>query len=230
MFSEPRFVNLFPSDDDKLEAVYTFYFRNWNDEHVTKAIENVSDLEYEWVWDNRLMIQLKDGKLFNKKTPAVPTNVSIDLYIPKDLEIKLVNVWYMTDPVEAPVWMKDLWTRSYHACDTIRYNDKTENFECTYVMTLNDKYNIALINLKRMADEISPLKWLHPSWSQSSTDQYWVLDSINITDENKLKAKISDQFFNFFMLIEYTIDEETWKFTLVSSKLKNMEQKWFMDE
>jgi hypothetical protein len=38
------------------------------------------------------MIQLKDGKLFSKKTPAVPTNISIDLYIPKDLEIKLVNV------------------------------------------------------------------------------------------------------------------------------------------
>lgn len=230
LFSEPRFVNLFASDDDKLKAVYTFYFRNWNDEHVTKAIENVSDLEYEWVWDNRIMIQLKDDKLFNKKTPAVPTNVSIDLYIPKDLEIKLVNVWYMTDPVEAPVWMKDLWTRSYHTCDAIRYNDKTENFYCTYVMTSNDKYNIALINLKRMADEISPLKWLHSSWSQSSTEQYWVVDSINIIDDNKLLAKLSDQFFNFFMIIEYTIDEETGEFTVLSSKLKDVEQKWLMDD
>jgi len=230
LLSEPRFVNLFASDDNKLKAVYTFYFRNWNDEHVTKAIENVSDLEYEWVWDNRLMIQLKDGKLFNKKTPAVPTNISIDLYIPKDLKIKLVNVWYMTDPVEAPVWMKDLWTRSYHTCDTIRYNDKTENFECTYVMTSNDKYNIAQKNLKWMADEISPLKWLHPSWSQSSTEQYWVIDSINITDDNKLLAKISDQFFNLFMIIEYTIDEETGEFTVLSSKLKDVEQKWLMDD
>lgn len=230
LFSEPRFVNLFASDDDKLKAVYTFYFRNWNDEHVTKAIENVSDLEYEWVWNNRLMIQLKDGKLFSKKTPAVPTNISIDLYIPKDLEIKLVNMWYMTDPVEAPVWMKDLWTRSYHTCDTIRYNDKTESFYCTYVMTSNDKYNIALINLKRMADEISPLKWLHSSWSQSSTEQYWVVDSINITDDNKLLAKLSDQFFNFFMVIEYTIDEETGEFTVLSSKLKDVEQKWLMDD
>ena len=230
LFSEPRFVNLFTSDDDKLKAVYTFYFRNWNDEHVTKAIENVSDLEHEWVWDNRLEIKLKDDKLFNKKTPAVPTNVSIDLYIPKDLEIKLVNVWYMTDPVEAPIWMKDLWTRSYHTCDTIRYNDKTESFYCTYVMTSNDKYNIALINLKRMADEIAPLKWLHPSRSQSSTEQYWVVDSINITDDNKLLAKLSDQFFNFFMIIEYTIDEETGEFTVLSSKLKDVEQKWLMDD
>ncbi len=230
LLSEPRFVNLFASDDDKLKAVYTFHFRNWNDEHVTKAIENVSDLEYEWVWDNRLMIELKDGKLFNKKTPAVPTNISIDLYIPKDLEIKLLNVWYMTDPVEAPVWMKDLWTRSYHTCDTIRYNDKTESFYCTYVMTSNDKYNIALKNLKRTADEISPLKWLHPSRSQSSTEQYWVVDSINITDDNKLLAKISDQFFNFFIVIEYTIDEETGEFTVLSSKLKDVEQKWLMDD
>ena len=230
LFSEPRFVNLFASDDNNLKAVYTFYFRNWNDEYVTQAVENVSDLEYEWVWDNRLEIQLKDGNLFNKKTPAVPVNISIDLYIPKDIEIKLRNVWYMTDPVEAPVWMKDLWTRSYHTCDTIRYNDKTESFYCTYVMTSNDKYNIALINLKRMADEISPLKWLHPSRSQSNTEQYWVLDSINITDDGKLLAKFSDQFFNFFMVIEYTIDEETGEFTVLSSKLKDVEQKWLMDD
>ena len=230
LFSEPRFVNLFASDDDKLKAVYTFYFRNWNDEHVTKAIENVSDLEYEWVWDNRLEIQLKDGKLFKKKTPAVPTNISIDLYIPKDIEIKLSNVWYMTDPVDAPVWMKDLWTRSYHTCDTIRYNEKTESFYCTYVMTSNDKYNIAKLELQKIVDEISPLKWLHPSRSQSSTEQYRVVDSINITDDNKLLAKLSDQFFNFFMVIEYTIDEETGEFTVLSSKLKDVEQKWLMDD
>jgi hypothetical protein len=136
----------------------------------------------------------------------------------------------MTDPVETPVWMKDLWTRSYHTCDTIRYNDKTESFYCTYVMTSNDKYNIALINLKRMADEISPLKWLHPSRSQSSTEQYWVVDSINITDDNKLLAKLSDQFFNFFIVIEYSIDEKTGEFTVLSSKLKDVEQKWLMDD
>jgi hypothetical protein len=66
---------------------------------------------------------------------------------------------------------------------------------------------------------------LHPSRSQSSTEQYWVVDSINITDDNKLLAKLSDQFFNFFMVIEYTIDEETGEFTVLSSKLKDVEQK-----
>lgn len=230
LISEPRFVNLSVSDDDSLKAVYTFKFRNWNDKYVTQAVENVSDLEYEWVWDNWLMIQLKDGNLFNKKTPAVPVDISIDLYIPRDIEIKLSNVWYMTDPVDAPVWMKDLWTRSYHTCDTIRYNEKTESFYCTYVMTSNDKYNIAHIELQKIIDEISPLKWLHPSRSQSTTDQYWLLDSINMTDDGKLVAKLSDQFFNFFMLIEYSIDEETWEFRLISSKLKNKEQKWMMDD
>ena len=230
LISEPRFVNLFVSDDNNLKAVYTFKFRNWNDKYVTQAVENVSDLEYEWVWDNWLMIQLKDGNLFNKKTPAVPVDISIDLYIPRDIEIKLSNVWYMTDPVDAPVWMKDLWTRSYHTCDTIRYNEKTESFYCTYVMTSNDKYNIAHIELQKIIDEISPLKWLHPSRSQSTTDQYWLLDSINMTDDGKLVAKLSDQFFNFFMLIEYSIDEETWEFRLISSKLKNKEQKWMMDD
>ena len=176
------------------------------------------------------MIQLKDGKLFSKKTPAVPTNISIDLYIPRDIEIKLSNVWYMVDSVDAPVWMKDLWTRSYHTCDIIRYNEKTESFYCTYVMTSNDKYNIAKRELQKIVDEIAPLRWLHPSRSQSTSDQYWQLDSINITDDGKLVAKLSDQFFNFFMLIEYSIDEETWEFTLISSNLKNKEQKGMMDD
>ena len=230
LISEPRFVNLFPSDDNNLKAVYTFYFRNWNDEYVTQAIENVSDLDYEWVWDNCLMIQLQDGKLFNKKTPAVPTNISIDLYIPKNIEIKSSNVWYMTDLIDAPVWMKDLWTRSYHTCDKIRYNDKTESFYCTYVMTSNDKYNIAKRELQTIVDEIAPLKWLHPSRSQTVDEDYWLLDSINITEDNKLTAKISDQFFNFFIIIEYTIDEETWEFTLINSTLKDIEQKWLMDD
>lgn len=57
-----------------------------------------------------------------------------------------------------------------------------------------------------------------------------MLDSINITDDGKLLAKFSDQFFNFFMIIEYTIDEETWKFELISSSLKNKEQKGIMDD
>jgi hypothetical protein len=94
----------------------------------------------------------------------------------------------------------------------------------------DDEYNIARANLKEMADEIVPLKWLHKSWSQTSNEQYWRLDSINITDDGKLLAKFSDQFFNFFMTIEYTIDEETWEFELISSNLKNQEQKWIMDD
>ena len=91
-------------------------------------------------------------------------------------------------------------------------------------------YNMAKANLKEIADEIVPLKWLHPSWSQTSNEQYWRLDSINITDDGKLLAKFSDQFFNFFMLIEYTINEETWEFELISSNLKNKEQKGMMDD
>ena len=32
------------------------------------------------------------------------------------------------------------------------------------------------------------------------------------------------------MTIEYTIDEETWEFELISSSLKNKEQKGIMDD
>ena len=228
--NEPRFVNLFASENGKIKVVYTFEFKDVNWEYVSQAIENISDIEYNREWDNFLVVWLKGNEIFDKLTPAVPLRISIDIYVPKDLEIKLHNVWYMTDPLTLPEWAKEYWTHGYHDCNIIKFNKETESFYCEISMNSNDKYDIAKINLKKMADNISPLKWLHPSWSQSSTDQYWVLDSINITDEDKLLAKLSDQFFNFFILIEYTIDEETWEFTLISSKLKNMEQKWFMDE
>ena len=235
LFSEPRFVNLFASDDDKLKAVYTFYFRNWNDEHVTKAIENVSDLEYEWVWDNRLMIQLKDGKLFSRKTPAVPTNISIDLYIPKDLAFKLNWVWYMVE-------LESLnWEHIYRDCNTIKYNEDIENFHCSFRMTQQDKYDIIEANLKWMADVIVPLKWTNSVWSEVREgkdsrryDPYRRFDSINIykdsPDDSRLLVKYSDKFFNFFIEIEYKIDEETHVFDLIQSHVKDVEQKWLMDD
>jgi hypothetical protein len=115
-------------------------------------------------------------------------------------------------------------------CETIKYNKEANRFLCEIHMSRDDIYNIARSNLKEMADEIVPLKWLHSSWSQTSNEQYWRLDSINITDDGKLLAKFSDQFFNFFMTIEYSIDEETWEFELISSSLKNKEQKGIMDD
>jgi hypothetical protein len=51
------------------------------------------------------------------------------------------------------------------------------------------------------------------------------LDSINIWDDGILLAKYSDKFFNFFIEIEYNIDDETGEFTLINSQLKEVEQK-----
>jgi len=42
-------------------------------------------------------------------------------------------------------------------------------------------------------------------------------------------AKYSDKFFNFFIEIEYSIDDETGEFTLINSQLTEVEQKWLMD-
>ena len=234
LFGEPRFVNLFVSDDDKVKAVYTFYFRNWNDDYVTQAIQNVSDLEYEWVWDNWLMIQLKDGKLFNKKTPAVPLNISIDLYVPKDLEFKLHWVWYM---VELDSFN---WEHTYRDCNTIKYDEDREDFYCNFRMTQQDKYNYIEWNLKWMADGIVPLKWTNSVWSEVREwkesrvyDPYRRFDSMIIYNDNsedsRLLAKYSDKFFNFFVEVEYKLDEETHEFFLIQSHVKEVEQKWLMD-
>jgi hypothetical protein len=56
-------------------------------------------------------------------------------------------------------------------------------------------------------------------------DNYWNLDSINVRNDNSLLAKYSDKFFNFFIEIEYSIDDETGEFTLINSQLKEVEQK-----
>ena len=228
--SEPRFINIFPSDDNNLKVVYSFSIKNSNEEYISQVKENLSDIDYEWDWDSFLSIRLKNRTLFSKKTPAVPMNISIDLYVPKDLDIQLLNKWYAADLEDFPSRARN----SYHVCETIRYNEKLENFSCMISMNAQDRYNIARQNLQEMADEIVPLKWANTVWSIShvwdyTVDGYRKLDSINIWDDGILLAKYSDKFFNFFIEIEYNIDDETGEFTLINSQLKEVEQKWLMD-
>ncbi len=229
--SEPRFVNIFPSDDNTLKVVYSFSIKNSNEEYISQVKENLSDIDYTWDWDSFLSIRLKNRTLFSKKTPAVPMNISIDLYVPKDLDIQLLNKWYAADLEDFPSRARN----SYHVCETIRYNEKSENFLCIISVNAQDRYNIARQNLQEMADEIVPLKWSNSVWTVSShawdyiVDNYRNLDSINVRNDNSLLAKYSDKFFNFFIEIEYNIDDQTWEFTLINSQLTEVEQKWLMD-
>jgi len=229
LITENRFISVLPSDNDKIKVVYTFNFK-WQWEELAKAVENISDIDYSWNWDI-LNIWLKNSEIFNKVTPFTPTTIEIDLFLPKQLNFDFKNSWIRLINLDVPEWTE--WSHaslSVYDCETIKYNSETDRFYCELNMNQDDIYNIARANLKKMADEISPLKWLHPSWSQSSNEQYWALDSINIIDDGKLLAKLSDQFFNFFVLIEYKIDKETWEFSLISSELKNKEQKGMMDD
>ena len=229
--SEPRFINIFPSDDNNLKVVYSFSIKNSNEEYISQVKENLLDIDYEWEWDSFLSIRLKNRTLFSKKTPAVPMNISIDLYVPKDLDIQLLNKWYSADLEDFPSRARN----SYHVCETIRYNEKSENFSCIISVNAQDRYNIARQNLQEMADEIVPLKWSNSVWSVSShawdyiADGYRKLDSINVRNDNSLLAKYSDKFFNFFIEIEYSIDDKTGDFTLINSQLTEVEQKWLMD-
>ncbi len=229
LITENRFVSVLPSDNDKIKVVYTFHFK-WKWEELVTAVENLSDIDYSWDGDT-LNIWLKDSEIFNKVTPFTPTTIEIDLYLPKDLNFDFKNSGIRLINIDTPKWAE--WSHaslSVRDCETIKYNKEANRFLCEIHMSRDDIYNIARSNLKEMADEIVPLKWLHSSWSQTSNEQYWRLDSINITDDGKLLAKFSDQFFNFFMTIEYSIDEETWEFELISSSLKNKEQKGIMDD
>ena len=229
LITENRFVSVLPSDNDQIKVVYTFHFK-WKWEELVTAVENISDIDYSWDGDT-LNIWLKNSEIFSKVTPFIPTTIEIDLYLPKDLKFDFKNSGIRLINIDTPKWAE--WSHaslSVRDCETIKYNKEANKFLCEIHMSRDDIYNIAKANLKEKADEIVPLKWLHKSWSQTSNEQYWRLDSINITDDGKLLAKFSDQFFNFFMIIEYTIDEETWEFELISSSMKNVEQKWMMDD
>jgi hypothetical protein len=119
-------------------------------------------------------------------------------------------------------------------CLSIKYNSETDKFLCELSMGSKGRYNIARDNLQEIADEIVPLRWMNSVWSISyvwwwQVDWYRKLDSINVWDDHSLLGKFSDKFFNFFIEIEYSIDNETWEFKLIDSKIRQLEQKWPMD-
>ena len=234
LIHEPRFVNLFPSGTDNLKVVYNYNFKSLSEEQLSQAIESLSDIEYEREWNNFLVVWFENNEVFKNTTPAIPLNISIDVYVPKTLAIKLVNVWYMVDKTDYPGRVNDVSMHGYRECSAIKYNGETENFYCAIKMGYQDKYDIAIANLQKIADEITPLEWTNSIWSQMRNGiyldrPYWNLDSINIIDDEFLLAKFSDKFFNIFINIQYSIDEETGEFKVLNSSIKDVEQKWLIN-
>ena len=225
-FNRPWFVNLHPSANNEIKVIYSFEFRNWKKENVLKAMENISEITYERQW-NLLYFSFDNNRLFKDITPITPINIRIDLYMPKNLTFKLLNVGYAADRIEFPVWSQHY----YHSCESIAYNKITDNFICNQEISREDKYTIASNYLKANADVEVPLKGLNENRSMSrDKENYWYLDSINIIDEENLLAKFSDKFFNFFIDIKYVVDEETAEFKILSTNIQNLEQKGPMDE
>ena len=151
----------------------------------------------------------------------------------KDLDFDFQNSGIRLINLDTPTWV--WWgSVSVRDCLNIKYKSETDRFLCELKIDSRSRYNIAREKLQEIADEIVPLRWINSVWSisyvwQWTIDWYRKLDSINVWNDNTLLAKFSDKFFNFFIEIEYNIDNETWEFTLINSKLKQLEQKWFMD-
>ena len=238
LFSNPQFANVHLSDNDKLKVVYTFNFRNSNPEYISQAMKNISDLDYKFEFDT-LYIWQKDNLLFDKATPATPLYISIDYYIPRDIEIELLNVSTHSNNLELPVRAWTLWQHAYN-CNKIKYNETTSSFHCSMNLDCRNRYGILEWNLKWMADVIVPLKWDNSAWSEIRQwktsrvyDPYWRFDSMNFyrdtRENNRVYVKYSDRFFNFFIDVEYNIDPVTAEFTYVNSILRDVEQKWLMD-
>ncbi len=232
LITENRFISVLPSDGDKIKVAYTFHFK-WKESELNEITKNISDIDYSWDGDT-LNIWLKNSEIFSKVTPFTPTTIEIDLYIPKDLDFDFENSGIRLINFDFPV---RAWWRasvSTYDCEDIKYKQDSNKFYCEIEINSKNRYNIARENLQKMADEIVPLNWTNSIWSIShgweyTVDGYRKLDSINIRNDHRLLVKYSDKFFNFFIEIEYNIDNKTWKFSLLKSELKEVEQKWLMD-
>lgn len=232
LITENRFVSVLPTDSDKIKAIYTFHFK-WKESELNEIIKNISDIDYSWEGDI-LNIWLKNSEIFDKVTPFTPTTIEIDLYIPNDLDFDFENSGIRLINFDFPVWIWWWASASIYDCEDIKYNQDSDRFYCEMEMNSKSRYNIARNNLQEIADEIVPLKWINTVRSISHVwdyivDGYRTLDSINVWNDNSLLAKYSDKFFNFFIEIEYNIDNKTGEFTLINSELKEVEQKWLMD-
>ena len=240
LFSNPQFANIHLSDNDKLKVIYTFNFRNSNPEYVSQAMENISDLDYKFEFDT-LYVWQKNNLLFNEVTPATPLYISIDYYIPKDIEIELLNISTYANNLQLPVraWTPWIWAHVYN-CNKIKYNESTKNFYCSMDLDYRHKNSILEANLIWMADVIVPLKWKNLQWSEvrqwnssREDDPYWRFDSMNFYKDtrknNRVSVKYSDRLFNLFIDVEYNINPDTAEFTYINSILKEVEQKWWMD-
>ncbi len=230
LINHSRYVNILVSEDDNIKVVYNFTFKWW-EELLTQVVENLSEIEYEWLSWNVLILSLQNKELFKKVTPAIPVSIDIDLYIPKDISFEAENSFINLINMDFPWWAKKYGTHWYRNCGIITYHEETNSFYCPLSMSAGSRKLIVETELKSMIDEISPLQWSNFARSQSpNRQQYRYLDSTNIRNDHQLLAKISDRFFNFFIEIEYKIDDETGEFTLIKSELKDIEQKWVMDK
>lgn len=225
--TENRFVSIFPSDNDKIRVEYSFILK-WKWENLIKAVENLSDIEYKRDHEI-LIIGLNNSEIFSTITPFVPVSANIDIYLPKDVEAHIVNSSIHLINVELPEW-SDANSINPRYCLSLTYNPNTDRIFCNKKISSRSRYNISLQNLQERSDSIVPLKWSNSAWKLgSNADQYRLLDSINVRNDHSLLAKYSDRFFNFFIEIEYSIDDRTWIFTLKSSKVVDIEQKWLMN-
>lgn len=238
LITENRFVSVLPTDSDKIKVVYTFNFK-WKWETLSKAIENISDIDY-YRDESTLNIWLANSEIFDKVTDFIPTTVEINLYIPKDLKFDFENSWIRLINFEFPFWASSQASVSAYDCKDIKYNEETDKFSCDLIMDTGRISSILEWNLKWMADVIVPLKWTNSVWSEvrewkssRTYDPYWRFDSMRFytgtRKDNRVLVKYSDRFFNFFIDVEYNINPDTAEFTFINSILRDVEQKWLMD-
>ncbi|PZM86591.1 MAG: hypothetical protein DLD55_05295, partial [candidate division SR1 bacterium] len=171
--------------------------------------------------------------LFDEIVPFVPMNISLDLYIPQDWKFNTERASRLSN-LHLPERTSKYGYAQCHmqpCSDWVRYDEKENAFFCPmeWNPSPSEKRGIIEAEIRQKADELSPLEGLNTERSfTSNAKNYWYLHSVLWKSENRVIAKLSDQFFNLFIELEVEMNEKG-ELTILKSELKELEQKGMMN-
>lgn len=225
-------INYLPYEEKEIKAVYHYHLRTSDPALKAKIEESLTPPTYE-ISGEKLILNFKGQQLFDEIVPFVPMNVSLDLYIPQDWKFNTERASRLSNLHLPERTSKYGYAqRRIQPCsDWVRYDEKENAFFCPmeWNPSPSEKREIIEGEIREKTDELSPLEGLNTERSfTSNAKNYWYLHSVLWKGENRVIAKLSDQFFNLFIELKLEVNEKG-EVKILSSELKELEQKGMMN-
>lgn len=172
-------------------------------------------------------INTEDNKPFKIKTPFAPIKQIIHIYVPTNIQIKIINNQYnhinnVQRSAKQEKYGHFLGYRNMCEWAYIWYSTSESGFICESDFSDNSYIVKRYIESKlpEQADDISPLK---VAMYDDNDWTYWNVHSFNRIDSDTVTMKIYDQYLNIF--IQLKVKELDDGVSVLSSKVTQVEQK-----